>query len=307
MSATLGHVALVTTAEYAHLDEDLPPITAALEDLGVRVTAADWHDRSVVWDTFDLAVVRCPWDYTWHLDDFLAWIDRAGRSTTLLNPPDVLRWNVDKRYLVTLHDLGLPVVPTTVIEPGAGADPDAALRTFEDRELVVKPVVSGGARDTDRYPPGATAAATHHIDRLLAAGKAVLVQPYLDHIDEAGETGMVFLGDRFSHAFRKGPILVGDATFIDGVYREEDITPREPSHAERRVAEAVLDGIADALAGVTRRDLLYARVDLVPDPDAPDGLRLMELELVEPSYFCATHAGAAGTAAAAIAARLPPG
>src|SRR5690606_16980168 len=117
-------------------------------------------------------------------------------------------------------------------------------------------------------------------------------------VDDAGETGLVFLGDRFSHAFRKGPILRPEARFVESLYREEEISSREPSDEERAVAEVVLDAVGIIAPGRSRTDLLYARVDFVPGPTGP---LLMELELVEPSLFLSTDPGAAERAAKAIA------
>ena len=77
-----GRVALVSSGEYAHLDEDLPPIVAALTGRGIDAVVADWHDAGFAWDGVDLAVIRSTWDYTWQLDDYLAWVDRASRTNS---------------------------------------------------------------------------------------------------------------------------------------------------------------------------------------------------------------------------------
>ena len=49
-------------------------------------------------------------------------------------------------------------------------------------------------------------AARAHAAALQAEGRTVLVQPYDPRIED-GETALVFLGGRQSHAFTKGPIL----------------------------------------------------------------------------------------------------
>ena len=285
-------VALLSAGAYAHLDEDLSLLVPALEEHGVPTVVADWHDRTVDWAAHDLVVIRSPWDYTDRVDEFLAVLATIDAATVLANPLEVVRANVDKRYLARLAALGVPVVATTVLEPGDDpALPDGV-------PVVVKPTVSAGARDTDRYEPGEVDAARAHAQRLLDAGRSVLVQPYVESVDVRGETGLVFLGDELSHAFRKGPILRPGAKFVEGLYREEEIEARAPSAVEREVAEAVLDAVADLLPGRTRRDLLYARVDLVEGDTGPV---LMELELTEPSLFLTTDPPAAARAAVAIA------
>lgn len=288
-------VALLTSEAHAHLDEDLPLLQAALEAAGVSARPVDWRDDRFDFGGVDLAVIRSTWDYTSQLPRFLDALARIADRTALANPLPVVRANADKRYLVALAAAGLPVVPTVVVEPGQ------ELRLPSDGPFVVKPTVSAGGRDTERYQPPQAAEALSHAERLLAAGRAVLVQPYVEGIDEAGETGLVFVGDSFSHAFRKGPILRPGATFVEGLYREEEITARDPSAHERRAAEAVLDAVGSIVAGHDRRDLLYARVDLAPGPEGP---LLMELELIEPSLFLTTSEGSATTAAQAIVRQL---
>ncbi|HEX6569329.1 MAG TPA: hypothetical protein VF015_09185 [Acidimicrobiales bacterium] len=288
-------IALVSTAACALLDDDLPPLVDALADGGAEAVVADWHDDGFDWSAVDLAVIRSTWDYTWQVDEFLAWADRVGRTTRLANPAPVVRWNTDKRYLLDLAAAGVPTVATSVLAPGDG--PAALGGIAPGREIVVKPVVSAGARDTERYPPGGLAAAHAHVERLHGEGRAVMVQPYLPDVDERGETGLVFVGGVFSHAFRKGPILTPGASFVDGVYREEDISGRTASPAELDVAIAALDAVAASVPGHSGHDLPYARVDV-----APDGARhvVLELELVEPSLYLATDPAAAGRAATAF-------
>jgi glutathione synthase/RimK-type ligase-like ATP-grasp enzyme len=295
MTDARRRVALVTAGAFAHLDEDLPLLSAALGATGIEAVVADWHDEGFDWGGVDLAVIRSTWDYTDQLDDFLCRLAAIDGATHLRNPLPVVHANADKRYLGALAGAGVPVVPTDVLEPGD------ELRLPEDGPFVLKPTVSAGGRDTERYAAGEGDAATAHATELLAAGRAVLVQPYVDGIDQAGETGMVFVGDAFSHAFRKGPILRPDAGFVEGLYREEEITPRTATAEERAAAEVVLDAVGVVAPGWSRRDLLYARVDLVPGPDGP---MLMELELIEPSLFLHVDHGAPARAAAAIAGEL---
>ncbi|PZS33044.1 MAG: hypothetical protein DLM59_07095, partial [Pseudonocardiales bacterium] len=150
------------------------------------------------WDAFDLSVVRSTWDYTDRHERFLAWADSVPR---LHNPAGVLRWNTDKHYLGELAAAGVPVVPTDFVEPGE------QVRLPGSGEYVVKPAVSAGGRDTARYGSGQTAAARTHMAALLAAGRTVMVQPYLGRVAEEGETTLIYLGGVFSHGARTGELL----------------------------------------------------------------------------------------------------
>lgn len=282
---------LATCAEVPDGDDDELPAIDALRQRGLDVELAAWDDASVDWASADLVVVRSTWDYVGRRERFLDWARSVPR---LANPAEVLAWNTDKTYLRALTDAGLPVVATTWYEPGDSPD-------TPDGEVVVKPTVSAGARDTQRHTD--PDAARVHIDCLLAADRAVMVQPYLDGVDTAGETGLVWLGDRYSHGFRKAPLLSAGVGATRELYAAETIGARTPSAAELDVADRVLDAVV-AVGPVGRDQLLYARVDLVPGPDGTPVL--LELELTEPSLWFVADPGSPARWADAVLGRLSP-
>jgi hypothetical protein len=275
-------IALATCAQLPDLDPDDRLLRSALGD---AAAAPVWDDPAVDWDAFDVVLPRNTWDYIVRRDEFLAWTERVGER--LLNPPEVVRWNTDKRYLAELDAAGLPVVPTAVVTPG-----DA----LHAPPLVVKPAVGAGSIDAARHDDHESAAA--HVARLHGAGHVVLAQPYIQAVDERGETALIYLDGAYSHAIRKGPLLgAGEAPRDDsGLFVTEDISAREPTDDERAAAERIMAWVTDRFG-----PLLYARVDLLPG-DEPS---LLELELTEPSLFLASAPGAAERLASAIMARCP--
>jgi O-ureido-D-serine cyclo-ligase len=278
-------IALVTAIAAFALDEDLAPLAEALARAGARPTIVAWDDPTVSWGRFDAAVLRSPWDYTQRPAEFLAWCERIGTQTRLLNPLPVVKWNTDKHYLAELAAAGVPVVESVFLEPGGKAD------AFPDYdEFVVKPAIGAGAKDTQRYVRGERAAAEAHAARLLSARRSVLVQPYLAQVDDAGETALIFFDGVFSHAIRKGPLLVRGEGPTEALFAAEDIRAREPGTAEFDVAHKALEAIPFG-------KLAYARIDLLPSPAGP---RLLELELTEPSLFFAHAAGSADRFAATL-------
>ena len=292
-------VALVSARAARHLDEDLAPLLAALDEAGAEPLVADWDDPGVDWSGFRLALLRSAWDYTEHLAEFLAWADRISKLTPLLNPPALVRWNTDKHYLRDLARAGVPTVPTRFVEPGE--DAARALNGFLAQECaqewVVKPAVGAGSRDAARYARGDEQTAAAHIERLLEAGRSVLLQPYLAQVDRHGETALIYFGGRFSHAIRKGPLLRRGAAPTDALFAEEHITPRTPAAEELQVAERVLAALPFAPP-------LYARVDEIRAEDGKPVL--LELELTEPSLFFAHAPGAARRLADQLCCQLPP-
>ena len=290
----MASVIIASCAAADGRDEDEPLLRTALAAAGIGASVADWADPAVDWAAADAVVVRSTWDYAPRRAEFLAWARRVEAATLLLNPADVLAWNTDKRYLAELEAAGVPVVPTAWAEDGAALE-DALDRW--DSDVVVKPAVSAGARDTARFGPEDRRDAAALGAAVLASGRAVMVQPYLDRLDAEGETGLVYLDGVLSHAFRKGALLAG-APLGPGLYAEEEIAPRTATADERALGDAVLAVAEQRL----RRVPLYARVDLVPGADGAPVL--MELELTEPSLFLTTDPAAAGRVAAAVAARL---
>ncbi|MFY1703198.1 ATP-grasp domain-containing protein [Micromonospora sp. WMMA1923] len=291
-----ARIALVTCTEFAELEADDRLVIAPLAARGVTAVPEVWDDPRVDWAGYDLVVLRSPWDYVPRRDDFVAWATRVPR---LANPAGVVGWNTDKRYLAELDRAGVPTVPTSWVEPGQHWQPPTG-----PGEYVVKPAVSAGSQDTGRYDPADPRhreLAVAHVRRLTAAGRTVMVQPYLSAVDTDGETALLFLagpdGPVFSHAIRKGPILTGPDLRAPGLYRPEEITARSATADQLAVA-----GKALATVPGGPDQLLYARVDLIAGPDGAPVL--VELELAEPSLFLGYAEGAADRLAEAIAGRL---
>ena len=264
-------VLLATCAELPDGDEDGAILLDALAARGVTARWAAWTDPEIDW-TAGLVVLRSTWDYTTDRDAFLGWVSSLP---AVANDAAVVRWNTDKVYLDELAGAGVPTVPTTLAPPGTDVQfPDGV-------EFVVKPSVGAGSRGVGRFTADRAHAAEQHVAQLHAAGRTALVQPYLDAVDAAGETALVYLDGVFSHAVRKGPMLPdGVAHPVQGweLYVEERITARRPDAAELDVGAATLAAVRDRFGA----DQLYARVDLLPGPAGPV---VVELELTEPSLF----------------------
>jgi hypothetical protein len=285
-------VALVTCSTLPDLDPDDRPVRDALIARGIEATAPVWDDASVDWEAFDLAVIRSTWDYPARRDEFVEW---AGSVSRLANPADIVAWNTDKRYLRELAAVGIPVVPTQWLAPGEIVALPAGGRH------VVKPAVGAGSIDAAAYAmhdEHERDLAAKHAARLLAAGRTVMVQPYVDAIDESGETALMYFRGEFSHAVSKEPMLAEERGLEPGrLFKSETITPRKPSDAEFELGRSVLA----AVPGGSDR-LAYARVDMVPDAEGRP--MLIELELTEPSLFLAYAPGAAERFARVLAAMV---
>lgn len=294
-ASCLPRVALVTASVARQVDEDLALLDEALTTSGAASSRIDWDDPSVDWKAFDAVVVRSTWDYTWRLQEFLSWAERVSSLTLLLNPFEVIRWNVDKHYLVDLERAGVGVVKSVFIEPEG--DVSAALDLFEAeahccRDLVIKPCVAAGSRGALRCHVRKRDTLTSHAKSLLDAGRSVVVQPYMTQVDALGETALIHHDGRFDHAIRKGPLLLPGKKPAKALPSDKRITSATPAEDELAVALSALSAVP------YKAPLLYARVDLVRDEEGIP--KVLELELTEPALFFSSSPGSADRYARAI-------
>ncbi|MGB0437330.1 MAG: hypothetical protein ACPGIJ_10220, partial [Mycobacterium sp.] len=159
-------------------DGDDAGLVQALRGRGLHARWLSWDDPGVL--RADLVILRATWDYIDRLDEFLAW---TGSVPLLLNPPRVVAWNTDKRYLGDLAAAGVPTVPSAFFAPGEQVRVPAG-------EVVVKPAVGAGSVGALRFSDAAEAVA--HAAALQARGRTVLVQPYDRRVHD-GETALVFI------------------------------------------------------------------------------------------------------------------
>jgi glutathione synthase/RimK-type ligase-like ATP-grasp enzyme len=254
-------------------------IIEALASSGVHAQTISWDDPEVSWTSFDAVVIRSTWDYARRRDEFLAWADHVdGR---LHNAPALVRWNSDKRYLGELSEAGHRVVDTVFVAPG---DDMPKL----DGEVVVKPNVSAGGRDTGRFRPAVHDQARSLIEAIQASGRVAMVQVYQPAVDTIGETAVLCIDGQPVHTLRKLAVLRPDEVApvrddavgaAEIMYDPGLVTPTEVTDAELAYAQDLVAWVADRFDYMP----LYARVDLIPGNDGEP--TLMELEAIEPNFY----------------------
>lgn len=279
-------IALATSEGFPELDPDDHALVAALRERGLEPRPAVWSDLDVDWTAFDLCLIRSVWDYFHRPEEFLAWVERAGRAVEMWNPPETLRWNAHKSYLRELAQRGVPTIPTAWLERGSRADLGRLLDERGWDDAIVKPAVAGGSLGLLRVD-GEREAQTH-LDALLARGDA-MVQPFLPSI-AGGEVSIVCFDGHPSHAVRKTP-AAGDIR----------VQPEHGGHVERAEPDAAEAAVAGHVLAALPHPALYARIDLVRGPGGEP--LLIELECIEPRLFLAHDADAPARLADALAVR----
>lgn len=242
------------------------PESEALAAGGAEVEAVAWTEAGSL-SGFDLVTPLVAWGYHLRYARWLELLDRAeAERWQMVNPPALLRWNSDKAYLSELTESGVATVPTMTVESCCDADLEEARSTFGSEWIVVKPPVSASAMGTHRLGPQ---------DDLPgeARGRPMIIQPLIEEIARTGEFSLMLFDGEFSHAVVKRP-KSGDFR-VQEYHGGATLPCNAPPEGAIELAQAAL---AAAPASAT-----YARVDIVPDDEGV--LRIMELELIEPSLF----------------------
>lgn len=256
------------------LDADDRLTVDVLEQRGLRAVPAVWDDPAVDWSKAGVVIIRSTWDYNTRHDAFLAWTETVAAVAPLYNPPALVRWNSHKSYIKDLETRGVPVVPTSWLQRGQTVDLRRLLAQSGWQRAVVKPAVGLSTYGVKRV--GGSAHDQAHVEALLSEYD-VMVQPYMESVEDYGERALIFIGGTYSHAARKTAF---QALLPAG---EAGETPAEASGAEIAVAVKAVQALPEPA--------LYARVDLVR-ADRGEPL-VIELEVVEPSLFLGMHPRAA--------------
>lgn len=266
-------------------DDDLA--IGPLAELGWEVSTLSWRQTSRPWSDFECVVIRTPWDYQNSPAEFLAVLAEIDSQTRLENPLDIVRWNLDKRYLREMAARGCRVVPTIWEAEYTRSEFDRLLAKLHTDEIIIKPTVSATAGHTYRLTEYDAALENVFADRPF------LVQPFMPNIVAEGEYSLFYFNGEYSHTINKSP---KPADFRVQEEHGGIITEAEPDERLRAAGQRAL--------GLIGRTLLYARVDLVRDDE--DEFALMELELIEPALYLRMSDGAPERFAAAIAKRSEP-
>lgn len=254
---------------------------------GLALEPIDWRAPLADFDGMAAALIGTPWDYFDLAGEFLAKLDALeAQGITVLNSPEVVRWNIEKTYLRDLEGHGAPTIPTLWHEEAGRAEIQDALIAFGTDSIVIKRQVGGGALGQHRFGrddlPGGD----------WQMGHPAMIQPFLPAIVNEGEISLIYIDATFSHALRK---RAADGDYrIQSLFggREEDFAP---SSAELSQAEAVL-------AACPFPTPLYARIDMVRLPSGEPAV--MEVELIEPYLYPEQGPHLGERLAAAVAARL---
>lgn len=246
-------------------------LTEALEQCGFNVTRTNWDDPDFNWTATRFAIFRTTWDYFDRFPEFSKWLDATEQLTKFINPVQLLRWNMDKHYLIELQEKGIPIPTTEFIKPGETRSLPEIMESLGWDEFVLKPAVSGAGRHTYRIKAG-EGAQHEAVFKELIAKESMLLQAFMHNVPTKGEVAFMVIGGKFTHAVlkraKKGDFRVQDD--FGGTLHEYHPSAQEIAFAQEAVK---------ACPSLP----YYARVDVIWDND--DQLCISELEMIEPELW----------------------
>jgi glutathione synthase/RimK-type ligase-like ATP-grasp enzyme len=261
-------------------------ILKSLQKKGLKTMRTWWDNPEIDWTKVKAVLFRTIWDYFHRFDEFSAWLDSVKNKTKLINPAEIIYWNIDKHYLKDLEKKGHNIPPTQFAEKG---DSRSLKKFFSEcgwGEAVLKPAVSGAGRHTYRIDKGNTAD-YEAVYKDLISSEAMMLQEYQKYITSYGEAAFMVFNGKFSHAIIKKA--------KDGDFRVQDdfggsVHPYKASEEEIRFAEEVTASVSPMP--------VYSRVDIIKDNNGKPAIG--ELELIEPELWFRFHPPAADLLAEAL-------
>ena len=243
----------------------------ALQQTGLKVGKVSWSNPDFDWHSTQAVLFKSTWDYFDRYDEFSTWLNQVKQHAVVINPIDIIEWNLNKKYLIDLQNKGVRIVESAIIEQGKSVALESYFEQFGVSNIIVKPLVSGAARNTFKVSQDNLQEIQDQFDQLIL-DEGYMVQPFQKNIMGQGEISLMIMGGQFTHAVQK----IAKA----GDFRVQDdhggtVHPYFASAEEKAFAEQAI-AACDPMP-------LYARVDVVRDNN--DQLALMELELIEPEMF----------------------
>jgi glutathione synthase/RimK-type ligase-like ATP-grasp enzyme len=279
-------VALATSRDLADLWAGDRLFLHELRRRALTAAPLVWDDEDVDWRAWDVVVIRSCWDYHLKIDRFRAWIDRLeAAGVPVVNPPDVLRWNMHKGYLLEVARAGGRIPPTRLVPHGAQRPLRDELRDAGWTSAVIKPAISASGQGT-RLVEGEPRGDDEESYAAMRAAGDVLLQAYVPEVTQRGEWSLVFFAGRYSHAALK---RAAPGEFRVHIEWGGTVESAEPPPALVLQAQALVDALD--------LDATYARVD---GTEVGGDLVVMELELIEPELFFDCHPEATARLADAV-------
>ena len=235
---------IATCKAYKEGNEALKKLKAKLENLHYQCELKAWQEIKVCHLAPNTLILPLAvWDYSLEYANFLHFLNELERAKiSILNPSEILKMNADKSYLKILEEANLPIIDSIIFKQNE----EFNFSQIPFQKAVIKPLVGQSGYKVrfleqkiptkEEFPHGA------------------LIQPFIESVEELGEFCFIFFGGKFNYAIHRQTQKDWRANSNYGV----KIAPlKNPSKAH-------IDLALKALKALKSSNLLYARVDLLP-------------------------------------------
>ena len=243
----------------------------ALKEKNLYVVKKDWNDSIFDWETTRSILFRSTWDYFDKFELFKKWFNKTKNKCLMINSTETIEWNIDKHYLLDLQEHQIPIPNSEFIKRGSSIDLSLLMQKKNWNEIVVKPTISGAAKNTYRLKEEEIIQFGPTWEKLIYK-EDFIVQEFQNNVITEGEVAMIVIGGKFTHAVLKKA--------KEGDFRVQDdfggmVYEYEASKNEINLAEKVFSS-CDEIP-------LYGRVDIMwDDVGLPT---VSELEIIEPEIW----------------------
>lgn len=248
--------------------------------IGWQVDTVSWRNERVDWGAYDVVIIRSCWDYQQAPGQFLQVLHNIDKSSAfLVNELNLVKWNINKKYLKDLKSQGIKIIPTLWPDEFSTDAVASYFSHFNTDKIILKPTVGAGADDTFCVSKTDIDEYTSRLKNVFKE-QAFLVQPFIENVLDEGEYSLFYFGDDYSHTILKTP-KTGDFRV-----QEEHGGRLQTVKADVRLRQNA-QKVLRALPG----DPLYARIDFLRNKEE---VLLIEVELIEPSLYFNMDADSAG-------------
>ena len=251
----------------------------ALKEKNLSVVKKDWNDSIFDWETTRSILFRSTWDYFDKFELFKKWFNKTKNKCLMINSTETIEWNIDKHYLLDLQEHQIPIPNSEFIKRGSSIDLSLLMQKKNWNEIVVKPTISGAAKNTYRLKEEEIIQFGPTWEKLIYK-EDFIVQEFQNNVITEGEVAMIVIGGKFTPAVLKKA--------KEGDFRVQDdfggsIAIYNPSEEMVKLAEKCTRILTPIPS--------YARVDIIWD-NLMD-LAVSELELIEPELWFRLNPNAA--------------
>lgn len=243
----------------------------ALKKFNLKVDKKDWNDAVFDWSTTRSVIFRSTWDYFDKFDEFKIWLNKIKNQCFLINSHEIISWNVDKHYLLDLQNKGIPIPESIFIPKNKSIDLSSLMNKNQWDEIVVKPTISGAAKNTYRLKEEDLSSFQNKWENLISQ-EDFIIQEFQKQVISKGEVALMVFGGKYTHAVLKQA--------KKGDFRVQDdfggsIATYNPDKEMIKLAEKSVQTMSPVPA--------YARVDVIWNNKSE--LVVSELELIEPELW----------------------